>query len=239
MLRHSPERVFELWVQAGRSDRRAGSLLALAADHQVHVEEATRDQLDRLCGDAAHQGVVARVRPLGSWDEARLFDLLDHLARPPLLLVLDGITDPHNLGACLRSADAACVDAVIATRDRAAGLDGAARKVAAGAAEFMPFVVVTNLVRTLDNLKQRGVWVAGLAGEAPSTLYDKDLTGALAIVAGAEGQGLRRLTRERCDFLLRIPMGGHVESLNVSVAAGIALFEAVRQRKLTVGRPGR
>lgn len=230
MLRHSPERILELWVQAGRTDRRASSLLALAADHQVPVQEAAHGQLDRLSGDAAHQGVVARVRALGPWDEARLLDLLAHLTRPPLLLVLDGITDPHNLGACLRSADAAGVDAVIATRDRAAGLDGAARKVAAGAAEFLPFVTVTNLVRTLDSLKQRGVWVAGLAGEAPSTLYEKDLTGALAIIAGAEGQGLRRLTRERCDFLLRIPMGGHVESLNVSVAAGIAMFEAVRQR---------
>lgn len=235
MLRHSPERVFEVWVQAGRTDRRAGSLLALAAGHQVHVEEATSNQLDRLCGGAAHQGVVARVRTLGPWDEARLFDLLDHLARPPLLLVLDGITDPHNLGACLRSADAAGVDAVIATRDRAASLDGAARKVAAGAAEFVPFVAVTNLVRTLDSLKERGIWVAGLAGEAPSPLYERDLTGALAIVAGAEGQGLRRLTREHCDFLLRIPMSGHVESLNVSVSTGIALFEAVRQRLAAAG----
>lgn len=230
MLRHSPERVVELWVQAGRADRRAVSLIALAADHQVQVQDATRERLDRLCGEAAHQGVVARVRPSGPWDEARLFDLLERLERPPLLLVLDGLTDPHNLGACLRSADAAGVDAVIATRDRSAGLSGAARKVAAGAAEFVPFVAVTNLVRTLESLKQKGVWVAGLAGEASSPLHGKDLTGALAIVAGAEGEGLRRLTREHCDYLVRIPMSGHVESLNVSVSVGVALFEAVRQR---------
>ena len=151
--------------------------------------------------------------------------------QPPLLLVLDGVTDPHNLGACLRSADAAGVAAVVAPRDRAAGLTPVVRKVAAGAAESVPFVAVVNLARTLRELKERGVWLVGTDDEAERTLYDVDMTGPTAIVMGSEGEGLRRLTREACDELVRIPMGGAVESLNVSVAAGVALFEAVRQRQ--------
>ena len=230
MLQRSPERVLELWLREDRADRRGEALRRLAEAAQLRIQDVSGAQLDKLAGEVAHQGVLARVRPQAAWDESRLLDLIEGLSRPPLLLVLDGITDPHNLGACLRSADAAGVDAVIAPRDRAAKLDGAARKVAAGAAEFLPFAAVTNLARTLDALKERGVWLAGLAGEAQQSLFDVDLTGPLALVAGAEGAGLRRLTRERCDHLLRIPMSGHVASLNVSVSVGVALFDAVRQR---------
>jgi 23S rRNA (guanosine2251-2'-O)-methyltransferase len=147
-----------------------------------------------------------------------------------LLLVLDGVTDPHNLGACLRTADAAGADAVVVPKDRAAAVDGVVRKVAAGAAEFVPVATVTNLARALDMLKERGIWVVGTDGEAPETLYQADLNRSLALILGAEGDGMRHLTRQRCDFLVRIPMAGQVESLNVSVAAGIALFEARRQR---------
>jgi 23S rRNA (guanosine2251-2'-O)-methyltransferase len=178
----------------------------------------------------AHQGVVAAVRPLPGWDEHQLLQSLSHTEGHPLLLVLDGVTDPHNLGACLRSADAAGAHAVLIPRDRAATVDATVRKVAAGAAEFVPVASVTNLARCLDQLKERGIWVVGTDGAAPQTLYAADLKRPLALVLGAEGSGMRRLTRERCDFLVRIPMAGHVESLNVSVAAGVALFEARRQR---------
>ena len=176
-----------------------------------------------------HQGAVAAVRPLKAWDEHDLLEALKTVAAP-LLLILDGVTDPHNLGACLRTADAAGVQAVMIPKDRAATVDGVARKVAAGAAEFIPVASVTNLARTIDRLKERGIWVVGTDGEAEQTLYAADLKRPLALVLGGEGDGMRRLTRERCDFLVRIPMAGHMESLNVSVAAGVALFEALRQR---------
>ena len=170
------------------------------------------------------------MRPLAAWTEDQLFAHLDGLQTAAFLLVLDGVTDPHNLGACLRSADAAGVDALVIPKDRSASVDGVVRKVAAGAAEFVPVAAVTNLARTLESFKQRNIWVVGLDGTAEKNLYDADLTGALALVLGGEGGGMRRLTRERCDFLVRIPMAGQIESLNVSVAAGIALFDAVRQR---------
>ncbi|HOW62132.1 MAG TPA: 23S rRNA (guanosine(2251)-2'-O)-methyltransferase RlmB, partial [Candidatus Contendobacter sp.] len=192
---------------------------------------ADRAELDRLSGGARHQGVVARlVIRQRSYDEADLPELLAAPNGPALVLALDGVQDPHNLGACLRSAAAADVQAVIAPTDRAAGLNATVRKVASGGADIVPFVAVTNLARTLRGLQEQGVWIVGAAGEADATLYDVDFTLPTALVLGAEEKGLRRLTREVCDRLARIPMAGGMESLNVSVAAGIFLFEARRQR---------
>ena len=230
VLAKSPERVLELWLKEPRADQRTQTLKDAAQTAGVRVQIVAPEVLAKFVGDVAHQGVVARLVPLASWSDDQLFGHLDALERPAFLLVLDGVTDPHNLGACLRAADAAGVDAVVTPKDRSAGVDGVVRKVAAGAAEFVPVAAVTNLARTLDSLKQRNIWVAGLDGSADKNLYAADLTGALALVLGAEGEGMRRLTRERCDFLVRIPMAGQVESLNVSVSAGVALFEAVRQR---------
>lgn len=222
-----------LWLLRGRSDRRLETLAAEASRRNVTLERLTRDELDRLAGAAAHQGAVGEVQAAAPGNEQTLETLLDDLSGPPFLLVLDGVQDPHNLGACLRSAAAAGVHALIAPKDRAASLTPAARKVASGAAEIMPFVQVTNLARTLRMLKERGIWTVGLAGEADQALYDFDLAGPLALVLGAEGGGLRRLTKEHCDFLARIPMTDAVASLNVSVSAGVALFEALRQRRVS------
>lgn len=234
VLERAPERLLELWMAEPRQDARARALRDRALAAGIRVQMVTADSLDKRVGEAAHQGAVASVRPLEGWDEQRLIGAL----RPeqnPLLLVLDGVTDPHNLGACLRNADAAGALAVVLPRDRAAAVDGVVRKVSAGAAEFVPVATVTNLARTLERIKERGVWVAGTDGEARQTLYEADLNRPLALVMGAEGEGMRRLTRERCDFLVRIPLRGRVESLNVSVAAGIALFEALRQRGAAAG----
>jgi 23S rRNA (guanosine2251-2'-O)-methyltransferase len=196
----------------------------------VHVHSVAGDALAKLVGDVVHQGAAAAMRPLKAWDEHDLTEGLSQLTVDPLLLILDGVTDPHNLGACLRTADAAGAHAVVIPKDRAAPVDGVVRKVAAGAAEFIPVVAVTNLARTLELLKERGIWVVGTDGEAEQALYSADLKRPLALVLGAEGRGMRRLTRDKCDFLVRIPMAGHMPSLNVSVAAGIVLFEALRQR---------
>jgi 23S rRNA (guanosine2251-2'-O)-methyltransferase len=215
---------------APRDDVRAHDLKQRAEIAGVHVHGVSAAALAKLVGDVAHQGVVASIRPLQPWDDQDLFAAISQIEGEPLLLVLDGVTDPHNLGACLRTADAAGVLAVVIPKDRSASVDGVVRKVAAGAAEFVPVVSVTNLARTLDQLKERDVWVVGTDGEAPQSLYSADLKRSLALVLGAEGAGMRRLTRERCDFLVHIPMVGHMESLNVSVAAGVALFEARRQR---------
>ena len=231
VLRHSPERVIGLWVDRTRQDGRIREIVALAAGLGITVHKAEARDLGQRCEDANHQGVVAAVAMAEAVNENTLLDLLDVAKAPPFLLVLDGVTDPHNIGACLRSADAAGVMAVIVPKDRAVGLTPVARKVASGAAETVPFVQVTNLARTLDGLRERGIWVIGLAGEATTDLFDVDLTGPLALVLGAEGEGMRRLTRERCDILVRIPMRGAVESLNVSVATGVCLYEAVRQRR--------
>jgi 23S rRNA (guanosine2251-2'-O)-methyltransferase len=228
-LSRAPERLLELWM-ASRDDARARELKQMADVAGVHVHTVTADALNKMAGDVAHQGVVASMRPLPLWEDHDLYDAISQIEGDALILVLDGVTDPHNLGACLRSADAAGVLAVVIPKDRSAGVDGVVRKVAAGAAEFVPVVSVTNLARTLDELKERDVWVVGTDGEAPQSLYTADLKRSLALVLGAEGAGMRRLTRERCDFLVHIPMAGHVESLNVSVAAGVALFEARRQR---------
>jgi 23S rRNA (guanosine2251-2'-O)-methyltransferase len=230
VLERAPERLLELWVAQPRDDARTRELRQRAEAAGVRVQTAGGEALAKLVGEVAHQGAVAAVRPLKGWDEHDLIAALSQITEDPLLLVLDGVTDPHNLGACLRTADAVGAHAVLIPKDRAAAVDGVVRKVAAGAAEFVPVASVTNLARTLDMLKDRGIWVVGTDGEAPQTLYAADLKRPLALVLGAEGDGMRRLTRERCDFLVRIPMAGQVESLNVSVAAGVALFEARRQR---------
>lgn len=230
VLARAPERLLELWMAQPRDDARARDLKDRASAAGIRVQAASPEALVRLVGNVAHQGAVAAVRPLKPWDEHALLENLSQTAGDPLLLVLDGVTDPHNLGACLRTAEAAGAHAVIIPKDRSAAVDGVVRKVAAGAAEFVPVVSVTNLARTLDALKKHGIWVVGTDGEAAQTLYAVDLKRPLALILGAEGSGMRRLTRERCDFLVRIPMAGQVESLNVSVAAGVALFEASRQR---------
>jgi 23S rRNA (guanosine2251-2'-O)-methyltransferase len=226
----APERLLELWMAEPRDDARARDLRERARAAGIRVQTVGVESLAKLVGDVAHQGAVGAVRPLRPWDEHDLVAELSQIQGDPLLLVLDGVTDPHNLGACLRTADAAGVHAVIIPKDRSAAVDGVARKVAAGAAEFVPVASVTNLARTLDLLKQHAIWVVGTEGDAPNTLYQADLNRRLALVLGAEGTGMRRLTRERCDFVVRIPMAGRIESLNVSVAAGVALFEARRQR---------
>ena len=217
-----------LWLQDNRRDARLNDIEARAHKLGVTVERVARRALDQLAEDTHHQGVIGEFGvPVGP---DNLEELLDGLDEPPFLLVLDGVQDPHNLGACLRTADAAGVHAVVAPKDRACGITPVVRKVAAGAAETMPFFAVTNIARTLKDLKERGIWLAGAAGDADQALYELDLTGPIALVMGAEGEGLRRLTRESCDWLAKLPMSGHVESLNVSVATGICLFEAVRQR---------
>ena len=230
-LNHEPAQVRGLWLERQRRDGRTQALLDQAARHGVAIHWAERMELDQLSGGARHQGVVARLAVRRqTHGEEELPALLAAGEGAPLLLVLDGVQDPHNLGACLRSADAAGVHAVIAPRDRAVGLTATARKVACGAAEQVPFIQVTNLARCLRDLKDRGIWLVGAAGEAESSLYAVDLRGPLGLVLGAEEKGLRRLTRECCDNLVRIPMAGSVSSLNVSVATGVLLFEAVRQR---------
>jgi 23S rRNA (guanosine2251-2'-O)-methyltransferase len=233
LLQRSPQRVRQLWLSAEReSAARLQELRTLAGNAGIAIQDADGQRLERLAGGERHQGVVVELVPRAGDPETQLEEALEALGEtPPLLLVLDGVTDPHNLGACLRSADAAGVAAVIVPRDRAAGLTPVVRKVAAGAAETLPLVQVVNLARTLRELKERGIWLVGTADDAPRTLYEVDLKGPTALVLGSEGEGMRRLTREACDELVSIPMGGAVESLNVSVATGVALFEAVRQRR--------
>ena len=232
-LRHSPEDVREVFLDRQRQDARARDMIKLAETHGVRLIPSDAARLDGMAGGAArHQGVVARVS--AAQRVLKLDDVLDTLAEPALLLVLDGVQDPHNLGACLRVADAAGAHAVIVPKDRACGLNATAIKVASGAAESVPYITVTNLARTLRELNERNILTIGAAGEAEVDVYSVDQTGAVAWVLGAEGDGLRRLTRETCDRLARIPMLGSVESLNVSVASGICLFEARRQRSVRV-----
>jgi len=233
LLRSDPQRVQRLLLQRGRDDRRIAALLELASGAGIAVERCRRDALDELV-DGRHQGVVAQLAATGGsrdlrWSETQLMQAVEQ-RKDTLLLVLDGVTDPHNLGACLRSADAAGATAVITPRDKSADITPVVRKVACGACEAVPLVRVTNLARCLQALQRAGVWIYGAAGEADGSLYDADLRGPLALVMGAEGRGLRRLTRERCDHLISLPMAGTVSSLNVSVATGICLFEARRQR---------
>jgi 23S rRNA (guanosine2251-2'-O)-methyltransferase len=231
VLARAPARVQWLGVLAGRRDERLRQVLELAVAADVEVRELSRPDLDRAAGGEAHQGVIARVQALGTVGEDYLFgDGLAALEESALLLILDGVTDPHNLGACLRSAEAFGAQALIAPRDNAAPLNATARKVASGAAELVPVVSVANLARTMRRLQEAGIWIVGAAGEAGQRIWSVDLRGPVAIAMGAEGRGLRRLTREHCDFLVSIPMAGQVSSLNVSVAAGICLYEARRQR---------
>lgn len=238
VLRRRPQDVTRLTIAAARDDARVRELAALAASQGIAIEAAPMAELDRASAGAVHQGVVATVRPSVPLDENSLLDLLTGTEAPPLVLVLDGVSDPHNLGACLRCADAAGATAVVAPRDRAATLTPAVRKVAAGAAETVPFAQVTNLARSLRDMKAGGLWIAGTAADAELELFAADLAGPLAIVMGSEGKGLRRLTRESCDFRVRLPMLGAVASLNVSVAAGIVLYEALRQRRARLAESG-
>lgn len=236
VLTRRPGDVLRLSIAAARDDARMRELRELATTRGVKPAPASAESLDAETGGAAHQGVVAEVRPSAPLNENSLLDLLTAQSQPALVLVLDGVSDPHNLGACLRTADAAGATAVVAPRDRAAGLTPVVRKVAAGAAETIPFAQVTNLARALRDMKAAGLWIAGAAEDGDKSLFDADLTGPLALVMGSEGRGLRRLTRESCDFTLRLPMQGAVASLNVSVAAGIALYEALRQRRPQVAK---
>lgn len=231
LVASQPERVVRIHLQQGRDDSRGQAIVAEAGRFGIAVEHSSRRALDDMAGEGSHQGIVALVKPPREWQEGELDDLVRQRGPSLLLLVLDGVTDPHNLGACLRTADAAGVDAVIVPKDKSAALTPAAIKVASGAAQTLPLVRVTNLARSLRQLQQAGVWLVGTAGEAQSSLYQASLTGPLALVMGAEGKGLRRLTREHCDQLVSLPMQGAVASLNVSVAAGVCLFEAVRQRQ--------
>lgn len=227
-LRHEASSVEEIYVDADRHDGRMQDLLRAAKEAGVRIIQADAKRLDSIVGTRRHQGVVAKA---GTLSLARNLDeLLDAIDGPPLLLVLDGITDPHNLGACLRVADGAGAHAVIAPKDRAVGLNATAAKVASGAAETVPYITVTNLARTLRELKERDILLVGTTDEAEKSLYQADFSGPAALVMGSEGEGMRRLTRESCDVLVSIPMFGAVESLNVSVASGICLFEARRQR---------
>lgn len=230
LLEKEPESVSSIWIDKVRHDKRMQAVFGLAKKAGVSIHKVAKEELDRLCNNAQHQGVVAESLVSGVWDEDRLLAMLDGLDEAPFLLILDGVTDPHNLGACLRSADGAGVHAVIAPRDKACTLTGTVRKVASGAAESVPFVQVTNLARTLGKLKERGIWLVGTTGLADQNLFQQDLKGPLGIVMGAEGQGMRRLTTDACDFLVSLPMHGQVESLNVSVTTGICLYEALRQR---------
>ena len=227
-LKTAPASIVEIYVDPTRRDARMKQFLNRAAEAGARVFEADAQRLAKLCGGGGHQGVVARVQALETAHS--LDDLLDELTEVPLLLVLDGVTDPHNLGACLRVADGAGAHAVIAPKDHAAGINATVAKVASGAAETMPYFMVTNLARTLNELKERNIWIIGTSDDAPKTLYQVDLRGPVALVLGAEGQGMRQLTRKTCDELVSIPMRGAVESLNVSVASGVCLYEALRQR---------
>ncbi|WP_439239005.1 23S rRNA (guanosine(2251)-2'-O)-methyltransferase RlmB [Lonepinella sp. BR2919] len=229
-LERTPERIIEVLVLKGREDKRLQPLLNELHKLGISVQFLNRQSLDNKAQGEVHQGIIARVQAAKELNENDLDQILQH-KQNPFLLVLDGVTDPHNLGACLRTADAAGVDAVIVPKDKSAQLTSVARKVACGAAETMPLVRVTNLARTLRELQQHhNIWVVGTAGEATETLYQSKLTGAIALVMGAEGEGMRRLTRECCDQLISIPMAGSVSSLNVSVATGVCLFEIARQR---------
>ncbi len=227
-IRHDASTIEEIYVDAARHDRRMGDLLRSAKSANVRIIQADDQRLDAMVGTRRHQGVVARA---GEISLARnLSELIDGIQGPPLLLLLDGVTDPHNLGACLRVADGAGAHAVIAPKDRAVGLNATAAKVASGAADNVPYITVTNLARAMRELQEHDIWLTGTTDDAESTIYDVDYTGGVAFVMGSEGEGMRRLTRENCDRLVSLPMLGSVESLNVSVASGICLYEARRQR---------
>lgn len=233
-LRNDPENIGTIWLEKNtRNDRLKKLQVQIADVGGLKTTPADIDQLNKISSTGRHQGIVAEYYKAKDYTENDLYDLLDELDNDriqPFLLVLDGVTDPHNLGACLRTAEGAGVHAVIAPKDNAASINPTVRKVASGAAEAVPFIAVTNLARTLDSLKERGIWLTGTSDKAQQTLHQADLKGPMALVMGAEGTGIRRLTEERCDFLISIPMCGQVSSLNVSVATGVCLYEALRQR---------
>ncbi|MBT9502115.1 MAG: 23S rRNA (guanosine(2251)-2'-O)-methyltransferase RlmB [Burkholderiaceae bacterium] len=228
-LKTAPQSIVEVHVDATRRDQRMRQFVERVKESGVKLFDSDDDRLNKICGSSRHQGVVARVQALAQ--QHSLDDVLDAVEGPALLLVLDGVTDPHNLGACLRVADGAGAHAVIAPKDNAAGINATVAKVASGAAETVPYFMVTNLARTLNELKERDIWVIGTSDTATKSLYELDLKGPVALVLGAEGAGMRQLTGKTCDELVRVPMKGAVESLNVSVAAGVCLYEALRQRE--------
>jgi len=230
LLLRQPERILSLLVHEGRRDKKIEDLLQLAKSQGLGIEFATRQTMDRVTGDANHQGMIVFCVPAHAYSEAELLQRLTQSTVPPFLLILDGVQDPHNLGACFRTADAAGVHAIIAPKDKSVGITPVVSKVACGATETVPFVQVTNLARTMEQLKALGIWLYGAAAEAEKSIYQTDLKGPVAIVMGAEGTGLRRLTREHCDDLMMIPMCGSVSSLNISVATGICLFEVKRKQ---------
>jgi 23S rRNA (guanosine2251-2'-O)-methyltransferase len=227
-LKVAPKSIKELHVDATRRDQRMRQFLEKVGDAGIRVIESDDDRLQAMCGTHRHQGVVAKVEAIQQSNS--LDDLLDSLEEPALILVLDGVTDPHNLGACLRVADGVGAHCVIAPKDHAVGINATVSKVASGAAETVPYFMVTNLARTLEELKERDIWVIGTSDQATGTLYDADMKGPVALVLGAEGAGMRQLTSKKCDQLVSIPMLGSVSSLNVSVASGVCLYEARRQR---------
>ncbi len=230
LLRRNKRAVKQILVNKERQDKRIQDILKLAEERNIPLNLLSSKSMQARFADYQHQGVVAVAAPLPQYQEKDLPELLAHISSEPLILILDGVTDPHNLGACLRTADAANVDFVIIPKDKSAGLSPLVAKVACGAAESIPMVAVTNLVRTMELLKAENIWIYGAAGEADASLYQIDCKGPMAIVMGAEGKGLRRLTREHCDGLFSLPMLGTVDSLNVSVATGVSLYEVVRQR---------
>ncbi|HEY4146501.1 23S rRNA (guanosine(2251)-2'-O)-methyltransferase RlmB [Pinirhizobacter sp.] len=229
-LANDPERVHEVMVERGSRNARVTAIAELARKLKIVVKEASKEALERAGGEERHQGAIARYETPPMFTENELPDLIEKVGGEALFLVLDGVTDPHNLGACLRSAAAAKVTAVIVPKDRAVGLTPTVRRASAGGADLVPLVAATNLARALRELKDAGVWLTGLAGDTDQSIYAMDLKGPIALVLGSEGEGMRRLTRETCDFVAKIPMPGSMESLNVSVATGIVLFEALRQR---------
>lgn len=230
VLNKNPHCIKRLITQKNTDKKRLLELTQLASTHDISIEYWSKEAMNKQFHDVSHQGIAAYCTQPASYTESDLDAFLNDLNHPPFLLILDNIQDPHNLGACLRTADAAGIDLVIIPKDRSAGMTAVVSKVASGAAQTIPLMIVTNLARTLRFIKQQGIWVYGAAEEAEKSLYQTDLTGSLALVLGAEGTGLRRLTREECDALVHIPMSGYVKSVNVSVATGICLFEAVRQR---------
>ncbi|MRX27559.1 23S rRNA (guanosine(2251)-2'-O)-methyltransferase RlmB [Kangiella sp. HZ709] len=232
LIKRNSESIRRVLVQNNRRDQRLHKLIKLAQSNNIKIVQKSREDLDELT-EQRHQGVIAECGELkkSSYHEKHIPELLDAAGSEPFILILDGVTDPHNLGACLRSADAAGVNMVIAPKDNAATITDVVRKVACGAAEAIPFITVTNLARSIKQLQDRGIWIYGAAGEAEHDIYQTKLNGPIAIVMGAEGDGMRRLTKETCDHLIKIPMAGEVSSLNVSVATGVTLFEVVRQRR--------
>lgn len=234
VLSNEPERILEIMVAKGRNDDRMNKTVSYARKQGLSVQFVHRKTLDDKARGEQHQGILALAKPARILNEQDLDSLLDNLdggIQPPLLLILDGVTDPHNLGACLRNADAVGANAIIVPKDNSVGITSIVSKVAVGAAQTVPLIQITNLARTIKHLQERGIWVVGTAGEAEQYIYDCKMQGPTALVMGAEGKGMRRLTRESCDELVKLPMAGSVSSLNVSVACGICLFEVVRQRQ--------